>query len=190
MATIIAINQQSNHIFLSRIGMLNLAHSSPLPWIFDSIGEDYIVSCDIKSSVFLNIKIYSRFSYIAEDRFTIRNPIRSINQRGSQRMFWVRNLEPSKFCTILPSPLTHIVLTIHFNFWERNPIILIECNSFLISILLEYWKLEAHFILRNACENIAKLCSSSVLNTESKCISDIEHEISIINSFASKDSVN
>jgi hypothetical protein len=104
-------------------------------------------------------------------------------------MIFVWNLEPCEFSTILPSPLTHVILSIGFGILEGDSVILIESNSVLVCVLLYDWDLKFHIAVCNAHKDITKFSSPPVLNTKSKSISDVEHEVSIVDTFAIKDTI-
>jgi hypothetical protein len=67
----------------------------------------------------------------------------------------VGHLEPGEFGAILPRPLAHVVLPVHLDVGEGHPVILVECHTVLISVLLEDGHLQLHVVLGDACEDVA-----------------------------------
>lgn len=87
------------------------------------------------------------------------------------------NLEPSELSAVLPSPLSHVVVSHDFGILQSNSVVLSKEHSFLSCVLLENWKLLSETSKLNTCKNIANFSSSTVLYTESESVSNVEHEI-------------
>jgi hypothetical protein len=62
----------------------------------------------------------------------------------------VGHLEPCELGAVLPCPLSHVVLAIHLGVAQCHSVILIECDSVLIGVLLEYWELQLHIVTYDA----------------------------------------
>jgi hypothetical protein len=116
VTAIFTVNEECKHVFLSTGGVLEFAHASILPRIFNSICKNDILACDIKSSIAINIELNSWFTKrVPENGPAIRNPVSLIDKIRSERMLLICHLEPSEFSTVLPGPLAHVIKVIHFD---------------------------------------------------------------------------
>lgn len=180
MTAVITVNKDGYHIFLASL-VLNLSHASILPRIFDSIGIDDIFPCDLQATISVDVIVNSGFSdRVSENGLTIWDPVRLIDEFWSHRVILIGHLEPAELGTILPGPLSHIVLIVHLSVGKRHSIVLIKSGTLLVGILLNNWELEAHVRAGYACENVTKFGSGTILNTESKYISNVPHEVTIV----------
>ena len=191
MAAVIAIDQESEHVLLSGVGVLKLSHAGPLPWVLNGIGKDDVGTGDIETSVFFNVEVDLRLTDLgSEDGLAHGNPISDVNERGSERMNWVGGLEPSELSAVLPCPLTHVILAVHLDVGESNSVILIQCDSMLVGVLLQNRHLQFHVSSSDAHENVAKLSAAAILNTKSESVSHVEHEVTVIDALRVEDAVN
>lgn len=81
-----------------------VAHTSPLPRVFLSISEEYIVSLDISTTVEFISLVSFRLNFFKENTFAVSWPERQRNLFTSN---WccTGGLEEAKLIAILPSPL-------------------------------------------------------------------------------------
>ena len=105
----------------------------------------------------------------------------------SHSVLCLRDLEPSELGTILPSPLSHVLVNVIGDVLKGLSVILAKVHSLCSGILHDYWKLQFRIGCCNAAQHVAKFYSSSILNSKSKDIRNEEHEISFVNVFHSKD---
>ena len=186
MATVLAIDQDRHHIFLGN-SVINLSHTSVLPRILDGICEDNILACDLKAAVSLDVIVDSGLSDgVTEDGLAVGNPVTFIDELRPHRVLLVGHLEPSELCAVLPSPLSHVVLVVHLGVGQRHSIILIKGCALLVTVLLDDRELKAHVGCCNACENVAELGSPTVLHSEGKEVSDVPHEVPVVDPLALK----
>ena len=114
MTAILTVDQNRNHILLS-CRVVDLSHACILPRIFDSISENDILSGDIKATISIDVILDFRFSNrLTENCLAVGDPIRFVNELGPHGMIRVSHLEPSEFGAVLPGPLPHVILVIHF----------------------------------------------------------------------------
>lgn len=190
MATVLTVDQDRHHIFLGN-SVINLSHTSVLPRILDGICEDNVFACDLEATVSLDVIVYCGLSDgVSEDGLAVGDPVTLIDELRPHGMLLIGHLEPSEFCAVLPSPLSHVVLVVHLGVGKRNSIILIKGCALLVAILLDDRELKAHVRCCNACENVAELGSATILNSEGKEVSDVPHEVPVVDPLALKSVLN
>jgi hypothetical protein len=80
MAAVVAIDKDSKHVLLSILRILQMAHSCPLPRVFNGVCEDNVVSSDVEAAVLLDVIVDFRLSDWAENSLAVRHPVGRVDQ--------------------------------------------------------------------------------------------------------------
>lgn len=180
MSTVIAVYQVSNEGLLSG-WVSDSSHSCVLPGVLDCIHEVNVVSLDVQTAILFNVVINFWFANLfTEYSFTIGHPEVWSNVARSHWVGVVRNLEPTELSAVLPSPLSHVVISHDFSVLQGNSVVLTKEHSLLNGVLLDDWKLLSKWCECNTCKNVALFSSSTVLDSESENVSNVKHEVSEI----------
>jgi hypothetical protein len=116
VTTVFTVNEECKHVFLSTGGVLEFTHASILPRIFNSIGKNDVLACDIESTIAIDVVLNSWLTKrVPKNGPAIGNPVGLIDEIRSQRMLLISHLEPSELSTVLPGPLAHVIKVIHFD---------------------------------------------------------------------------
>ena len=189
MAAIVAVDKDCCHILLSG-WVFNMAHACILPRILYGICKDNVFPSNLKTTVEVGVVINSWSTHtvfsivLSENSLTVRNPVAFIDKLRSHGVLLVWDLEPCELGAVLPSPLSHVVLSVHLDISKGNSVILIECDTVGVSVLLQDSDLKLHVGRSYAGEHITKVCSAAVLHSQSKGVSNEPHEISIVYAIA------
>jgi len=105
----------------------------------------------------------------------------------SHSVLSLRDLEPSEFSTILPSPLSHVIVNVDGGVLKGLSVIFIKRHSPGSSILLKNWQLKLRISCCDTVQHVAKFDSVAILNGTCEDICNVIHEVSFINVFHSKD---
>lgn len=122
--------------------VIDSSHASILPRVFNGVDKLDVLALDVKTSVLVNVVLDVWLSeLLSEDSRAVRNPVIMSNSLGSHSILSLRNLEPSEFSAVLPSPLSHVVVDIVGNVLKRLSVVLAKEHSLSLSVLHENWQL-------------------------------------------------
>lgn len=102
MSTVVAVDVHSLQTSLRSL-ILDLGQTSVLPGILDGVGEDDLITSDVKAAIPLVVEVDSRWANgVIEDILAPLEPEVGTKELGSHGLNWVGYLEPAELGTNLP----------------------------------------------------------------------------------------
>ena len=178
MAAVSTLDVDGPHVFLHG-RVVDLGHASVLPRVLTGSQEEDVLSLDIEASKVLVGLLHSReFDVLGENSLAVVNPELGLERLRAHRVLVVRDLEPCELGAVLVGPLSNVLVDVNGGVSESHGVIFVGANTLLNGVCAE--GRERIVGPLNALDELAHLSSGAVLDSHSKDIGNIEHEVTLL----------